>query len=74
MSSLLSRIFGGRARDRIAQAEAVLGVIERLVDGAKDLKEAQSRIAEGAERGDLDDVISWAQKRDSRVKDFLQGG
>ena len=71
--SILGRLFGGRRRDRLDQAERIIKAIARVVEGAADLREARARVAKGAEEGDLDDVISWAHERDARVKDFLKG-
>lgn len=73
---ILSRLFRRRApaSDRIEQADRILEAIVRLTEGAADWTEARAKIAKGAEDGDLDEVISWAHKRDKRVKDFLEGG
>lgn len=74
IGGLLGRILGrGASKDRLQQAELALRVLERLGKGVKDLAEFRQRVAEGAARGDLDDVISWAHRRDQRVEDFLRG-
>ena len=64
---------GRKGQERLKQAEHVLAFIDRIVRGTKDIAEIRERIAEGAKRGDLDDVISWARGRDKRVEDFIEG-
>ncbi len=59
--------------ERLKQAEALLGFLERIAKGAKNIAEIRKRIAKGAEAGDLDKVISWAHRRDSEVDDFIGG-
>jgi hypothetical protein len=51
----------------------VLGIIETIGKGARTLPEFRRRLAEGAKRGDLDDTIAWANKRDQTVEDFIEG-
>lgn len=72
-ANLLKRIRKPDLDKRAEQAEAVLKIVEGLVQGARNVKDAQERIAAGARRGDLDRVISWAQRRDDRVADFIGG-
>ncbi len=71
---ILKRLRGRRGVDeRVKQAEMVLGVLEELGKGAKDIAEFRRRVAEGARRGDLDDTLAWASRRDKRVEDFIEG-
>ncbi len=70
---LLRRFRGRGVRERLEQAEMVLGIIEKLGKGARTLPEFRERLAEGAKRGDLDDTIAWANRRDKSVEDFIQG-
>ncbi len=70
---LLNRLRGARATDRMRQAELLLAVLEELGKGAKTITEFRNRVAQGAQRGDLDDTISWAAKRDKTVNDFIEG-
>lgn len=62
-----------RNRDRVDRALGLLEVVERLADGIIDRAELAQRLAAGAERGDLDDVLLWAKAHDERVRRFREG-
>ncbi len=62
-----------RNRSRVDRAMAVLEVIERLAEGVMDRAELARRLGEGAHRGDLDDVVAWAQQHDDAVRRFRKG-
>lgn len=71
--SFLGFMRGGKARERIRQAKALLELVERIVSGARTVQEKRERLARSVEQGDLDGVISWAHKRDKRVANFIEG-
>lgn len=72
LSTLLRRPAVRDARDELA-AKA-LDTIRRIVGGAISRDEIRARIAEGAHRGDFDDIADMLHRSDSEVEDFIKNG
>ena len=71
----LSRLLrSGPSEQETELALKALKGLRRLVDGAKTLEEMRQRIAEGAKKGDLDDVVGQLAQSDAEVRDFIENG
>ncbi len=52
----------------------LLEILQKLAKGAKSLQELRNRIAQGAQRGDLDDVLKRFASANERAQDFINNG
>ncbi len=52
----------------------LLKILQKLAKGAKSLQELRNRIAQGAQRGDLDDVLKRFASANERAQDFVNQG
>ena len=62
-----------RNRGRVDRALELLSIVERIAEGVIDRAELAARLAAGAQKGDLDDVLLWAKTHDERVRRFREG-
>lgn len=52
----------------------LLDILKKLAAGAKTIAEMRNRIAQGAHRGDLDDVLKRFASANERARDFVNNG
>ena len=52
----------------------LLKILQKLAAGAKTLAEMRNRIAQGAHRGDLDDVLQRFASANERAQSFINDG
>ena len=52
----------------------LLRILQKLAAGAKTIAEMRNRIAQGAHRGDLDDVLQRFASANERAQSFIDDG
>ncbi len=52
----------------------LLKIFQGLAKGARNIMELRNRIAQGAQRGDLDDVLKRFASANERAQDFVNNG
>ena len=52
----------------------LLKIFQGLDKGARNIMELRNRIAQGAQRGDLDDVLKRFASANERAQDFVNNG
>ncbi len=60
--------------DRFKQAGELLGTLERIVEGARDLAHAKELLHKAAERGDLDVALSHVLRGQARASNYERTG
>ncbi len=63
----MNRIYPGMLEDLVE-------IIAKAIEGATTLAEIRLKIAEGAKRGDLDNVIERFKKANDTAEDFIRNG
>jgi hypothetical protein len=66
-----------RLRSRAGDVDLAMRLLRRIreiVGDARTVAEWRQRLAAGAERGDLDDVVGMLVASDAQVKDFIENG